>query len=238
MNKLIDKKKITCGRCGNLCSINEITPILYLCKDCFADVKEILGSMMGDGDCTDRGTLMCKIKYEGEVLFWAMYNPNREDEIMEIARHLQRNLVPVRGWEIQTAQGASYLLVIGIASHETVSLIMKHIDPQVPTTNLKQIVWEETERQRAMGRMLSESILGKSCGNKLEVTIHEVGEVTDYANDLTKAGLSPVDAIEKVLTKFYVADPITRKFALIGWLCSSSQNIIDNVKTKGLIPLE
>ena len=87
--------------------------------------------------------------------------------------------------------------------------------------------------------MLSESILGKSCGNKLEVTIHEVGEVTDYANDLTKAGLSAGDVIEKVLTKFYVADPITRKYALIGSICSKAVDTVKQVerdrKLNGLV---
>ena len=230
MNKLTDKEKIPCYRCGNLCSEDEIRPIVYLCKDCFADVKEILGSM-GDDDCvTDRGTLMCKFGNHEDVRFWAMYNPSSDDEIIEIARHLQRNLVPVCGWEIQTAQGASYLLVVGIASHEIVPLAMEYIDPQVDTTNLKRIVWEETERQRDLGRMLSHFILGKPCENKLEMSIHDVGEITEYAADLTKAGLSPVDVIEKVLTKFYVADPITRKFAFIGILCSKAVDTENKLK--------
>ena len=39
---------------------------------------------MGDDDCvTDRGTLMCKFGNHEDVLFWAMYNPNSDDEIIE-----------------------------------------------------------------------------------------------------------------------------------------------------------
>jgi len=146
--------------------------------------------------------------------------------------------VPVNAWAIQMQHGTGYLLVVGNFGEEIVQFTMNYIDPQVPTTNLKQIACDETDRQRALGRILSEFILGKPCENKLEMTIHEVGEITNFAADLIKSGLPLVEVIEQVLTKFYVADPITRKYAFIGSLCSSSADTVAKAKNAGLIPQE
>jgi hypothetical protein len=228
------EEKISCYRCGNLYQKDELKLFGYLCDSCFAELKDLIPS-----DCvTPGGTQVRQFQHDNEVMFWAMYHPTNGDEIKEIARHLQRNLVPVNAWAIQMQHGTSYLLVVGNFGEEIVQFTMNYIDPQVPTTNLKQIACNETDLQRALGRVLSEFILGKPCENKLEMTIHEVGEITSYAADLIKSGLPPVEVIEQVLTKFYVADPITRKYAFIGSLCSSSADMVAEAKNAGLIPQE
>lgn len=235
---MTDKEMIPCYRCGNLHHRDELKLFGYLCNNCFATAEELVETYTQvNGDITKGGTRIYRFKHDEETIFWAFYNPNSCTEILEVAHKLKLNLLPINGWEIEQPNGFSYLLVIGTSSQEMVPVIMEIIGPQVPINNLIRIVLEETGRQRAMSRKISEFISGKPCENKLEMTIHEVGEITEYAADLFKSQVPPMDIVEIVLRKFYVSDPITRKAAFIGGLCHSAPEVENKLKNAGQIPM-
>jgi len=90
----------------------------------------------------------------------------------------------------------------------------------------------QTQDDIALGRDISDFILGKPCGNKLEITIREFREMIIYARDQEKTGLHPLEILKKFLAQFHVSDPITRKAAIIGSIFSSSPDDIEEVDTE------
>jgi hypothetical protein len=68
------------------------------------------------------------------------------------------------------------------------------------------------------------------------MTFHEFVEIMVYASDLEEASLSRLEIIEKVLTRFYVSDPITRRAALIGLICGPTPDFIKWAKDQGPDP--
>lgn len=229
MDMSINKEKKPCYRCGKPCSVNELKLLGYLCESCLPDVEEILEACVLKHSASTSDTKLYSFGCDGEVRNWAIYT-NNEDEIMEITRDLRRNLVPVNGWEIEAESGTSYLFVIGAFNQVIIRIMMSHIAPNVTTTHIMRILDEETDNQRALGRLLSNYILGAPCGNKLEMSIHDVGETIAHAADLINAGLPSLEVIDKVLSKFYVSDPTTRKYAFIGSLLSTAVDDVNKMK--------
>jgi hypothetical protein len=132
-------------------------------------------------------------------------------------------------------QRTGYLLVVGDITDECVPVIMERICPKVPITHFEQIVTCQSTCEIAAGRALTEFITGKPCGNMLEMTFDEVIEMMIYASDLEKAGLQVTEIYEKMLRRFYVSNPMTRKAAIIGDICGSTRN---KAKDEGQIPSE
>jgi hypothetical protein len=137
-----------CCRCGNLCHKNEMELGEYLCASCFADLQELGRACSQSDSVKSKGTRVYRIT-SGNELFWAMYNPTNGDDIKEMARNFELNLIPVNVWEIQVQQKTSYLLVIGNITERSAPWIMKKIDPQAPTPNFKRILDRQTQNHIA-----------------------------------------------------------------------------------------
>lgn len=228
---VVEQKK-HCYRCGNLSPVNEMWLSQHLCNNCYDDMRE-LGRAVSQSDSVKlRGTTVYKFTDGDGDRFWVIYHPEKGDDIMEIARYFERNLIPVNVFEIQTEEKTGYLLTVISITDRTVPVLMEMINPGAPTPNFKRIVDAQTQEEIAAGQAISDFILGKPCGNKLEITFREFREMMIYAKDQQKAGLDAGGIIGKVLERFYVSDPITRKAAFIGSIFSSSPDDIEEVNAE------
>ena len=226
------KQKKDCYRCDNLSLVDEMKLNEHLCNNCYDDMRE-LGRAVSQSDSVKlRGTQVYKATPDDGDRFWMIYHPERGDDIMEIARNFERNLIPVNVFQIQMQQKTGYLLTLQSVTDRSVPILMEIIDPRVSITNFKRIVDTQTPYQIAAGRALSDFILGKPCGNKLELTFREYEEMMIYSSDMEKSGLRGFKIAEKVLEQFYVSDPITRKAALIGIICERGPDLIKKADAK------
>lgn len=226
-NNLNDKKPEmdSCYRCGNIHPKDELKLHGFLCDSCFDDMRALGRTISQSDSVKSKRTQVYRITEGDSDASWAIYTTNGDD-IKEIVRNFERNLIPVTAWEIETQQRTVYLLMLGDITDRSVPLLMEHIDPKVPATNFKRIVTCQTPYEIATCRAFSNFILGSPCGNKLELTFSEVEDIMFYINDLEKAGLRGLKRIEKALTRYCVSDPITRKAAFIGFMCSSAPDFI------------
>ena len=203
------EQRTECYRCGNLYPKDKLKLHGFLCDSCFDDMRALGRTISQSDSVKSKRTQVYRIT-EGDDASWAIYTTNGDD-IKEIVRNFERNLIPVTAWEIQTQQRTAYLLMLGDITDRSVPLLMEHIDPKVHTTNIKRIVTCPTPDAIATCRALSNFILGSPCGNKLELSISEVEDIMFYINDLEKAGLRGLEITKKVLARFFVSDPITRR---------------------------
>jgi hypothetical protein len=229
----VDQRK-ECYRCGSLYPTDMMNLFGYLCPNCYGYLQEF-GRIISQSDSVKNGGTQVHSFIDGDEITWAIFNPNNGDYIRDIARNFQLNLLPASVWTIQMQQRTGYLLVVGNITDECVPFIMEKICPKVPITHFEQIVTRQSTYKIAAGRALTAFITGKPCENMLKMTFDEVTEMMIYASDLEKAGLQGIEIYEKMLTRFYVSNPMTRKAALIGDICGSTRN---KAKDEGLIPSE
>ena len=186
-----------CYRCGNLSPVDEMKLHEHLCNICYDDMRELVRAVSQSDSVKIRGTIVYKVTAVDGDRFWVIYNPEKGDDIMEIARNFERNLIPVNVFEIQMQQKTGYLLIVISVTDRTVPLLMEMSNHGAPTPNFKRIVDAQTQDDIALGRDVSDFILGKPCGNKLEITIREIREMIIYARDQEKTGLHPLEICEK-----------------------------------------